>query len=314
MGRTGFVYIMTNKNRTTLYIGVTNDLCRRIYEHKNHLIKNSFSDKYNLEYCIYYEEFPFIDLAIKREKELKKWNRQKKDDLINKKNPGWKVLVTETGFLRETVPFSKQVDDLLNELQQNGEIPRCARNDGASVNNNEGGSSLALGMTAEPVGEKSIDIGGCAANVDATSFLAKPVIPSAARNLPLQDKPVIPSAARNLPLQDKPVIPSAARNLPLQDKPVIPSAARNLPRQDKPVIPSAARNLPLQETPVIPSAARNQPLQDKPVIPPAAKNLPLQETPVIPSEARNLPLQDKIVIPNETRNPKQQEKNQHDSI
>jgi len=149
----------------------------------------------------------------------------------------------------------------------------CARNDGASVNNNEGGSSLALGMTGEPIGEKSIDIGGCAANVDATSFLAKPVIPSAARNLPHQEIYVIPSEARNLPHQEIYVIPSTARNLPLQDKPVIPSAARNLPHQEIYVIPSEARNLPLQDIPVIPSAARNLTLQDKFVIPPAARNL-----------------------------------------
>ena len=100
MNKAGFVYIMTNKNKTTLYIGVTNDLCRRIYEHKSHLIKDSFTDKYKLEYCIYFEEFPYFDLAIRREKELKKWNRQKKEDLINFKNPEWKELITERGFVR----------------------------------------------------------------------------------------------------------------------------------------------------------------------------------------------------------------------
>ncbi|MBN2521089.1 MAG: GIY-YIG nuclease family protein [Bacteroidales bacterium] len=104
MPKPGYVYIMTNKNRTTLYIGVTNDLYRRVYEHKNHLVKDSFTHKYNLEYCIYYEEFPCFDLAIQREKELKKWNRQKKVDLINKKNPEWKVLITEHGFIRNNVP------------------------------------------------------------------------------------------------------------------------------------------------------------------------------------------------------------------
>jgi len=129
MNKIGFVYIMTNKNKTTLYIGVTNDLCRRIYEHKNHLIKNSFTDKYNLEHCIYYEEFSYFDLAIQREKELKKWNRQKKEDLINKKNPEWKVLVTEKGFVRETIPFSQQVNDLINELQQNEQVSSYSRND-----------------------------------------------------------------------------------------------------------------------------------------------------------------------------------------
>ena len=129
MSNSGFVYIMTNKNRTTLYIGVTNDLCRRVNEHKNHLIKGSFTDKYNLEYCIFYEEFPKFSRAIHREKELKKCNRQKKIDLINKKNPEWKILVTEMGFIRNSVPFSDQVKNLINEMQKNREIPPFSRND-----------------------------------------------------------------------------------------------------------------------------------------------------------------------------------------
>jgi putative endonuclease len=129
MSKPGFIYIMTNKHRTTLYIGVTNDLCRRIYEHKNHLIRDTFTDKYNLENCIYYEEFQYFHLAIQREKELKKWNRQKKVDLINKKNPEWKVLVTERGFIRETVPFSKDVSDLVFELQKKVEIPPIGKID-----------------------------------------------------------------------------------------------------------------------------------------------------------------------------------------
>lgn len=102
MNRTGFVYIMTNKNKTALYIGVTNNLCRRICEHKQHLIKDSFTERYNLELCIYYEEYPSFDMAILREKELKKWNRQKKETLINKKNPQWEELVTEHGFVRRS--------------------------------------------------------------------------------------------------------------------------------------------------------------------------------------------------------------------
>ncbi len=125
MSNSGFVYIMTNKNRTTLYIGVTNNLCRRIYEHKNHLKKGSFTDRYNLEYCIYYEEFSYFKEAIQREKELKKWNRQKKENLINKKNPEWKVLVTEKGFVRDKVSFSQQVNELMSELG----LPPSSRND-----------------------------------------------------------------------------------------------------------------------------------------------------------------------------------------
>ena len=99
MVRGGYVYIMTNKNRTTLYIGVTEDLFRRIYEHKHHLNKNSFTDRYNLEYCIYFEPFTHIDLAIGREKELKGWSRKKKESLINKTNPKWEVVATENGFV-----------------------------------------------------------------------------------------------------------------------------------------------------------------------------------------------------------------------
>ena len=61
MERGGFTYIMTNKNKTTLYVGVTSDLENRIFEHKNHLFRNSFTDKYNIEYCIYYEYFNRIE-------------------------------------------------------------------------------------------------------------------------------------------------------------------------------------------------------------------------------------------------------------
>ena len=94
-----YIYILTNKNKTTLYIGITNDLCRRIYEHKNHLKKSSFTSRYNLEYCVYYEKWSHFGLAINRETELKKWSRAKKESLINAKNPEWKELVTEHGFV-----------------------------------------------------------------------------------------------------------------------------------------------------------------------------------------------------------------------
>lgn len=89
MIKAGNIYIMTNKLKTTLYIGVTSDLQRRIQQHKTHYFKNSFTDKYNLEYCIYYEYFETIEGAIAREKEIKKWRREKKEKLINTVNPGW---------------------------------------------------------------------------------------------------------------------------------------------------------------------------------------------------------------------------------
>lgn len=83
-----YVYILTNKPNGTLYIGVTNDLARRMYEHRNKLI-NGFTKKYNLKKLIYFEVFDRIEDAILREKRLKKWNRQWKIELIEKTNPNW---------------------------------------------------------------------------------------------------------------------------------------------------------------------------------------------------------------------------------
>lgn len=83
----GYVYIMTNKHKTVLYIGITSDLKKRVWEHKNHVYPKSFTDRYNLEYLIYYEGFFHIEEAILREKQLKRWNREKKNNLINRVNP-----------------------------------------------------------------------------------------------------------------------------------------------------------------------------------------------------------------------------------
>ncbi len=89
-----FVYIVTNKNKTVLYIGVTNDLQRRIYEHQNSLVPG-FTQKYNCHYLVYYKHFQNIDDAISKEKELKKWRREKKVKLINEFNAEWKFLNNE---------------------------------------------------------------------------------------------------------------------------------------------------------------------------------------------------------------------------
>ena len=83
-----YVYIITNKRNTVLYIGVTNDLKRRMYEHKNKLIEG-FSKKYNLNKLVYFEQTNDIYTAINREKQLKKWRREKKEWLINQMNPQW---------------------------------------------------------------------------------------------------------------------------------------------------------------------------------------------------------------------------------
>jgi len=84
-----YVYILTNKSNKVLYIGVTNNLIRRMSEHKNKVI-NGFTKKYNLTKLIYYEATNSIKSAISREKQLKRWHREWKINLINQFNPEWK--------------------------------------------------------------------------------------------------------------------------------------------------------------------------------------------------------------------------------
>lgn len=89
-----FVYILTNQYRTTLYIGVTNDLQKRISQHyfDSQNAKKSFAGKYNCIYLVYYEGFEYPKDAINREKELKRWRREKKSKLISDFNPKWETL------------------------------------------------------------------------------------------------------------------------------------------------------------------------------------------------------------------------------
>ena len=87
-----YVYILTNTHKTVLYTGVTNDLIRRVFEHKNHLDKGSFTARYNVEYLVYYEETSDVEAAIEREKQIKGWNRKRKNKLIESKNPNWEDL------------------------------------------------------------------------------------------------------------------------------------------------------------------------------------------------------------------------------
>ena len=79
----GFIYILTNKNNTTLYVGVTSHIVQRINQHKDKIFPESFSAKYNLNKLVYYEAFQEIGDAIGREKQIKGGSRQKKLDLIN---------------------------------------------------------------------------------------------------------------------------------------------------------------------------------------------------------------------------------------
>jgi len=89
-----YVYLIANWNNKVMYVGVTNNLERRIYEHKNKLVKG-FTKKYNVYKLVYFEEAQDVTAAINREKEIKKWRREKKNKLIQTFNPGFKNLNPE---------------------------------------------------------------------------------------------------------------------------------------------------------------------------------------------------------------------------
>ena len=86
-----YVYIMANNFNGTLYVGVTSDLTKRVWQHKNHVVKG-FTDKYNVDKLVYFEIWQDELGAIEREKKLKHWNRKWKKDLIAKQNPHWNDL------------------------------------------------------------------------------------------------------------------------------------------------------------------------------------------------------------------------------
>jgi putative endonuclease len=95
MERGGFTYLMTNKNNTVIYTGVTAYLKNRIWGHKNKVHKGSFTSRYNLNKLVYFETYSHIEEAIAREKQIKAGSRQKKIELINRINPEWKDLSDE---------------------------------------------------------------------------------------------------------------------------------------------------------------------------------------------------------------------------
>jgi putative endonuclease len=93
MERGGYIYILTNKNNSVLYTGVTSNLANRLYEHRNGLYQKSFTFRYNVTKLVYYEGFTNIEEAIAREKQIKSGSRQKKLDLINRFNSNWEDLI-----------------------------------------------------------------------------------------------------------------------------------------------------------------------------------------------------------------------------
>ena len=89
-----YVYLLTSWNNKVMYVGMTNNLERRVYEHKNKLV-NGFTKKYNINKLVYFEETSDVNAALSREKEIKKWRREKKDSLVLSSNPKWKDLSDE---------------------------------------------------------------------------------------------------------------------------------------------------------------------------------------------------------------------------
>lgn len=89
MQKNGYVYILTNKNNSVLYVGVTSNLEQRIWQHRTGKFPDSFTSRYNVKKFVYYELFISVEDAIVREKQLKAGSRQKKIDLINMSNPKW---------------------------------------------------------------------------------------------------------------------------------------------------------------------------------------------------------------------------------
>ena len=87
-----YVYILTNATNVTMYIGVTKDLVRRMYEHRHKLDSNSFTAKYNVHKLVYYECTNDVLAAIEREKQIKGWNRARKNKLVETRNPRWEDL------------------------------------------------------------------------------------------------------------------------------------------------------------------------------------------------------------------------------
>ncbi len=87
-----YIYILATNDNKVIYTGVTNDLIRRVYEHKNSLDPKSFTSRYHVHKLVYYEYTTNINTAIEREKQIKGWSRKHKNKLIESKNPTWKEL------------------------------------------------------------------------------------------------------------------------------------------------------------------------------------------------------------------------------
>jgi len=108
MRKTYFVYLMTNQHDTVIYTGITSDLEQRVFEHKTKQYPG-FTSKYNCDKLVYFEELDDVDEAIKREKQLKKYRRDWKENLIKKINPEWKDL-SESWYDLKSIHFGMELN------------------------------------------------------------------------------------------------------------------------------------------------------------------------------------------------------------
>ncbi|WP_411275234.1 GIY-YIG nuclease family protein [Daejeonella sp.] len=102
-----FVYILTNKSNTVLYVGVTNSIKRRVLEHRQKQVY-SFTSKYNCTKLVFYEMHTLVNAAIRREKQIKKWLRSWKNELVEKRNPDWVDLAADWFKLTHGSPLSRE--------------------------------------------------------------------------------------------------------------------------------------------------------------------------------------------------------------
>ncbi len=107
--KTYYIYILASRRNGTLYIGITNNLVRRVYEHKNNLVKG-FTLKYKVHRLVYYEQHDNVDSAIQREKQLKSWHRRWKIRLIEEMNPEWKDLYQDIMGLDSSLRWNDDVE------------------------------------------------------------------------------------------------------------------------------------------------------------------------------------------------------------
>ena len=117
MSPSSYVYIVTNKNRSVLYTGITRNLPRRMAEHKAK-IKKGFTKKYGVDKLVYYEMYPTILEGVSREKQIKNWKRSWKEDLINEFNPSWSDLSHEMGVDESWIDEVKKYHEQSREYEE----------------------------------------------------------------------------------------------------------------------------------------------------------------------------------------------------